>query len=344
MLRDEMTNLLAELIACHSPSGEEREIEVVIEREFRKSGAEVLQDDATNLIAHIPGKGPRIVIAAHKDEIGMVVTRVREDGRLEVENCGGSFAWKYGEGPVEVIADDGKLILGILSVGSIHTNTGPLKELQTSRALTWDLVTIFTGVSKAQLEERGVHVGSRAVIARERKVVKMMGDYIAAFALDDRMGLVSLIFGLKEIVKLRLKADLNFIATHGEEIGMNGAMRAAQLIQPDIFIALDTSPIVKETPLQLNGQPVIWYREATYNDKSECDKLLHLGKEMGTGAQPCVFPRAGSDAGRIKQAGLAGKTVCIGFARDNSHGFEIAHADSLVNVTRLLVEYLKSLA
>jgi putative aminopeptidase FrvX len=68
-----------------------------------------------------------------------------------------------------------------------------------------------------------------------------------------------------------------------------------------------------------------------------------LADELGFGAQPIVYSAAGSDAGRIKQAGLAGRTVAFGFPRDNSHGYEIAHADSLVNVTQLLVAYLRRL-
>jgi putative aminopeptidase FrvX len=68
-----------------------------------------------------------------------------------------------------------------------------------------------------------------------------------------------------------------------------------------------------------------------------------LGKELGFGAQACVYAASGSDAGRIKREGLAGRTVCFGFARDNSHGYEIAHRDSLVNVFRLLVAYLNQI-
>ncbi|MBI4530158.1 MAG: hypothetical protein HY709_01435 [Candidatus Latescibacteria bacterium] len=347
MNRDELLVLLSELIACHSPPGEEGEIDAVIHREFEATGVKVWQDDATNIYAHLPGEGPRVMVCAHKDEIGMVVTKVEDDGRLRVENCGGSWAWKYGEGPVDVIADDGSLVRGILSVGSVHTHTGPVHELKSNRALTWDLVTIFTGLSRDQPEKKDVHIGNRAVVAHERKHVQRLGDYIASFALDDRMGVTALIAGLREMVKRRDERsttgqpDLYFVATHGEEIGMLGAVRAAKVIQPDVCVALDTSPVAHDTPLMVDARPVIWYREAAYNTKHECDRLLRLANDLGFGAQPCVYSAAGSDAGRIKQEGLAGRTVCFGFARDNSHGFEIAHADSLINVTRLLVEYLE---
>jgi len=343
MNRDEMLDLLAELIACHSPAGEEREIDAVLRREFEATGAKVWSDDATNLYAHLPGEGPKVMVCAHKDEIGMIVTGVESDGRLKVRNCGGSRPWKYGEGPVDLIADDGHTVRGILSVGSVHTKSGPVRELDTGRALTWDLVSVFTGLDPAELEAQGVHVGSRAVVARERKQVQHLDEYIASFALDDRMGLAVLVAALREIGK-GSDLDLYFIATHGEEVGMLGAMRAAQLLRPDVCIALDTSPVAHGVPTVVDARPVVWYGERAYHNKAECDTLLRLAKELGFGAQPCVYEAAGSDAARLKQAGLAGRTVCFGFARDNSHGFEIAHADSLVNVTRLLVRYLDELA
>jgi putative aminopeptidase FrvX len=346
MNRDELLNLLSELVACHAPPGEEGEIEAVIRREFEATGLEIWQDRATNVYAHLPGDGPKVMICAHKDELGMIVTHIREDGRLKVTNIGGSLPWKYGEGPVDILADDGSTLRAILSVGSVHTHTGPIAELKSSRALTWDLVTLFTGLAPAELAARGVHVGSRAVVARERKAIQHLGDYIASYALDDRMGLVALIAGLKEMTgttQATERPDCYFVATHGEEIGMLGAIRAAQLLQPDICVALDTSPVTHDTPTVLDPRPIIWYGEAAYNNKADCDTLLYLAAELGFGAQPSVYTGAGSDAGRIKQAGLAGRTVAFGFPRDNSHGYEIAHAGSLANVTRLLVAYLKQL-
>jgi putative aminopeptidase FrvX len=124
---------------------------------------------------------------------------------------------------------------------------------------------------------------------------------------------------------------------------MLGAVRAAQLLQPDVCVALDTSPVAHGTPLVLDERPVIWYRERAYHNKDECDRLLQLADELGFGAQPCLYQASGSDAGRIKEVGLAGRTVCFGFARDNSHGFEITHVDSIVNVTHLLMRYLEQI-
>lgn len=342
-----MLALLSELVACLGPAGEEQEVEKVILREFRATGAEVWQDDATNVYARLPGSGPKVMVCAHKDELGMAITRVDEDGRLGVENCGGSRPWKYGEGPVDLICDDGSTLRGILSVGSVHTNTGPVHELDKDRALTWDLVTIFTGLTKQELYARGIHVGSRAVVARERKQVQRIGAYVASFALDDRMGCVAMIAALRDLARTTEpdeRPDLHFVATHGEEVGFLGAMRAAQLLRPDVCIALDTSPVAHGTPLVMDPRPVVWYRERAYHNKDECDRLLQLADELGFGAQACLYANSGSDAGRVKDAGLAGRTVTLGFARENSHGYEIAHQDSLPNVVRLLIAYLKQLS
>ncbi|MDQ7026989.1 MAG: hypothetical protein Q9P44_15700 [Anaerolineae bacterium] len=344
MKKERMLSLLQELVGCHSPSGDEGEIEAVIKREFEATGAKMWQDAASNIYAHIPGKGPKVMVAAHKDEISMIATHVLENGRLKVRNIGGSFPWKYGEGPVDILTDDGDTVRGILSVGSTHTRTGWISELATQRALTWDLVTVFTGLTAEETKAKGIHSGSRAVVARERKQIQQLGDYIACYAIDDRMGLVSIIAALQELKDANLPLDLYFVASTMEEIGLMGAIRAARVIEPEIFVAIDTSPVTHDTPSVVSASPIVWYGEAAYHLKRDCDKLLSLADELGFGAQPVVYDGSGSDAGGVKRTGMADRTVAFGFPRDNSHGYEIAHSDSLVNVTSLLVAFLKSLS
>jgi putative aminopeptidase FrvX len=343
MTEEQMLKLLQELISCHSPAGDEQEIEQVIIREFEATGADVWKDGADNIYAHIAGDGPKVMVTAHKDEIAMIVTHVLDNGRLKVKNLGGSFPWKYGEGPVDIIADDGSVVRAILSVGSIHTRTGPISELADKRPLTWDMVTLYTGLSAEELKAKGIHPGSRAVVARERKQIQYLGDTIASFALDDRMGLVSIIAAIRDIKDAKLPLDLYFVATTMEEIGLIGGIRAAKVIEPEVFIALDTSPATHDTPVVVDARPVVWYGEAVFHRKADCDLLLRLADDLGFGAQAAVYSGAASDAAGVKRTGSADRTVAFGFARDNSHGFEIAHSHSLVNVKDLLVAFLKAL-
>ncbi len=345
MSKEESLALLAELLACHGPNGAESEIDAVVLREFAATGARTWQDGAGNIIAHVPGDGPRVMVAAHKDELGLIVTHVPADGQLRVKPLGGPYPWKYGEGPLDIIADDGTIVPSLLSLGSTHTRSGPMGEFRRGmRTPDWNDVTLFTGLDGAALLQCGVHVGSRAVVARARKQLRRLPhDQIASFALDDRMGLVGLIAALRHLVQEPPGADLYLVATTGEEIGFLGAIRAAQVLQPEIMIALDTSPVTPETPTAVDARPVIWYGEVAFNNKADCDTLLRLAHELGFGAQPVVYDAAGSDAGGVKRMGLAARTMAFGFARTNSHGYEIAHAESLRNVTDLLLAYVRQL-
>lgn len=344
MNRDMALDLLQELLSCHAPPGDEAEIDAIIHREFNQTSAEISQDGAGNIYAHIAGDGPRVMVAAHKDEIAMVVTHVRDDGRLDVQNIGGAIPWKYGEGAVDILCGDGSILRAVLSVGGVHTLTGPIPELINNRALKWDDVTLFTGLSKSEMVAKGIHGGTRAVVARERKQIQRVGEYIASYALDNRMGVVSIILALRQLQDAKLPLDLYIVATTQEEVGLIGAIRAAQTLQPEIAIALDTSPVVHGVPAVMDERPIVWYKEAVYHNKAECDALLRIADELGFGAQPILYNRAASDAGGIKRAGLASRTVAFGYPRDNSHGYEIAHQDCLLNVTQLLVEYLKQLS
>lgn len=338
-----MLALLAELLSCHGPNGDEREIDAVVLREFKATGARSWQDGMGNIVAHVPGDGPRVMVAAHKDELGLIVTHVPADGRLLVLPLGGPYPWKYGEGLFDVIADDGAIVPAVLSFGSTHTRSGAMGEFRRGeRTPGWDDVTLFTGLDATSLKQRGVHIGSRAVVARERKqLLRLPNDHVASFALDDRMGLVSLIAALRQLVQEPGGADLYLVATTGEEIGFLGARRAAQVIRPEIMIALDTSPVTPDTPTAVDARPVIWYGEEGWNTKADCDTLLRLAGELGFGAQPVVYDAAGSDAGGVQRVGTAERTMAFGFARTNSHGYEIACGESLVNVTRLLLAYLR---
>ncbi|MCY3836848.1 MAG: hypothetical protein OXF83_10520 [Anaerolineaceae bacterium] len=336
--------LLQELLSCHAPAGREAEVDAVLQRELAQFGDRIRlsQDGAGNLIAHLPGDGPRVLVLAHKDEISMAVAAIREDGRLLVQNCGGSLPWKYGEGPVEIQTDSGWL-RAILSVGSSHARTGPVAELVKERALTWSDVTLFSGRSPRELAELGIHVGSRAVVSRERKQLQTLGHYVASYALDDRLGLVALVWALEQLLAEPPALDLHFVFSSSEEIGLLGAIHAAQQLRPEIAIAIDTSPVAHGSGAVLDARPIIWSRELVYHDPEECAALLRLAASLGFGAQAVLYDGAASDAAGIKKAGLAGRTVAFGFPRDNSHGFEIAHRAALPNVTQLLVAYLRQL-
>ncbi|MCE2489633.1 MAG: hypothetical protein J4G17_06620 [Anaerolineae bacterium] len=347
MSQDEMLDLLDEMLRCHGPIGDEREIDALLLREFAATGVNTWQDGMSNIYAHLPGKGPKTVVMVHKDELGMIVTDIAADGVLSILPLGDPFPWKYGEGFVDVIADDGSIVSSVLSMGSTHTRAGAMGEYRRGeRPPKWEDVTLFTGLDREELLERGVHIGSRAVVARERKpLLRLPNGYIGGFGIDDRICMVSLIDALRQCAQDPPDLDLYLTATTAEEDGYMGALRVCMKLQPEIVIALDISPLSPDTPTEFDSRPVIWYREAqgAFGMKQDCDTLVRLGKELGFGAQGIVFTWLGSDAGGIHKAGLADRPVAFGPAILNSHGYELATAESIGNTTRLLMAYLRQL-
>lgn len=347
LTHEEALDLLADMLVCHGPTGDEREIDAFLLREFAATGAKTWQDGMSNIYAHLPGDGPRVMVVVHKDELGLIVSQVNEDGSLKAQDLGMSQPWKYGEGPLDLIADDGSIVSAVLSFGSTHTRSGTVGEFRAgTRTPNWNDVTLFTGLERDELLRRGVHVGSRGVVSRERKTLKRLpNNHAAGFGLDDRVCMVSLIDALRQCAEEPTGLDLVFVASCAEESGYLGAVRAGQVLRPEIVIALDISPLAPDTPTVFDARPVVWYTEAegSYSTKSDCDALLRLAEELGFGAQPIVYTFLASDAGGMQRIGLAARTIAFGPAILNSHGFEIVKAEAIGHVTQLLVAFLRHL-
>ncbi len=347
MTQEEMLELLDEMLGSHGPVGDEREIDAVLMREFAATGVKTWQDGMSNIYAHLPGEGPRVLVVVHKDELGLIISHVLEDGSLKAQDLGMSQPWKYGEGPVDIIADDGSIVPAVLSFGSTHTRSGSVGEFRRgTRTPDWGDVTLFTGLDRASLLQRGVHIGSRGVVSHERKtLMRLAGNHVGGFGLDDRVCMVSLIDALQQFAHEPTELDLYFVASTAEESGYLGAIRVGQVLKPEIIIALDISPLSPDTPTEFDTRPVIWYTEAqgAYSNKLDCDTMLRLADELGFGAQPIVYTHLASDAGGMQKIGLAARTLAFGPAILNSHGFEIAKAESIGHVTQLLVAFLRQL-
>ena len=96
--KEDVLVLLDEMLASHGPIGDEHEIDAVVLREFNASGARTWQDGMGNIVAHLPGEGPRVMVAAHKDELGLIITHIRDDGSLKVKPLAAPFPGSMARG------------------------------------------------------------------------------------------------------------------------------------------------------------------------------------------------------------------------------------------------------
>ncbi len=228
-----MQKLLEKLVYAFGPSSREEKVKELIKKEISKEVDELREDKFGNLVAHIKGKGESLMLAAHTDQIGVIVTDIDKNGFLRIGEIGGlrksflvgqKIVFEGGaEGFVYYEDKDMPWEMKEPKIEKLYVDIGA-----TSRANAKKLVSIGTeGIYKPTFYVNGAH--------------------IIAPALDDRIGCAVVIQLLKELKRKRMNYDLYAVFTVQEEIGVKGAKVSSYEITPDIGIAIDVTD-VGDTP------------------------------------------------------------------------------------------------
>ena len=335
--------LFSELMTVPAPSGREERIAAVIRGKLDGWGYGHETDGAGSVLVRLEGSDPDagvMCLAAHTDEIGLVVIRVEPDGSLLVGPSGGLLPWKIGERPVDVLGDH-ETMTGIVSMGSAHSLSAG------EGGIKWKDVRILTGMSADGLRAAGVRPGSVAVPVREGCGPVVLGDsedpLVAAWTFDDRMGVVALLRMLEAVKResIRPRRPTIVALTAREEVGALGAMALAQAERPEVFIAIDGCPMPPDAPVKLDGRPGVWAKDRSgYSDHGLVRALCDAAGQAGTELQPVVYDAAYSDAGKVATCGGAHRVATFGHVRENSHGYEVARLSVFDNVMVTLVRFL----
>jgi putative aminopeptidase FrvX len=334
--------LFSELLKIPAPSGHEDQMIAFLCDRLVDLGTVPEVDPAGNVIVRLEGRSPdrpTCCIAAHIDEIGLVVTEIERNGVLHVDRLGGTLPWKLGETPVEVLGE-GETIVGVSSMGSGHSRT------QASECPSWEAVRVLTGQSSDRLAEVGIRVGSPIVPARDVRGPFVFGDptapWVAAWTFDNRLSVACLLQALRRFKEEGLAplSPMTVAFTVEEEIGCLGAKVLAQRERPDVFIAIDGSPLVPECPVELDGRPGIRSKDrAAVYDQDLLREICRIALDAGAELQPVVYSEAASDASLVYSIGGSPRVACLGYVRANSHGFEAAPLAAFDH-TRTVIEAL----
>jgi len=343
-MRDELVGLLKRLLVTHAPSGVEGEMDEIVLERLRECSDDVRRDPHGNIYITFPGKegGPLTLVTGHKDELGLLVHKIDEDGKIWIEPLGGCLPAKYGEGPFDLITEKG-VIEGVLCMGATHISAKSSRIHQAKTGhVTWDLVYLDCKLDRKQLEERGAMLGDRAVIGRRRKPPVFLHDeYVGGYALDDKAAVAILLLLAQRLKEKQPVHDLCLAATSNEEGGVSGASYLCRQLDPHDVIAVEVGPVAEEYTAKMNEQPVVLFKDAYYYYNTELTReLIAAGKRCGVECQASVARSFGSDASGTIKAGLNGRGACLCFPTENTHGYEIAPLAAMENCVAVLMEHL----
>jgi putative aminopeptidase FrvX len=335
-MHDELFETISQLVMCHSPSGVEYEIDELLKARFEQAGVDARMDASGNLVAKVAGRGGgALAITAHKDEIGAIVTELQDGGRVRVRKLGGSFPWVYGEGVVDLLGD-ARCISGVLSFGSRHvSHASPQFAQKDSAPLRWVDAWIETKLTAVELAEAGVRPGTRMVIGKHRKAPFRLGHHVASYTLDNKAS-VAILLELARSIRNPLP-DVYLVASAKEEVGAVGALYFSQRQELDALIALEICPIAPEYTILDGAAPVLLAEDShgLYDHSlNEIIRRAALREEIPL--QMAVVNGFGSDGSIAMKEGHVPRAACLGFATQNTHGYELAHLGAIENCIRIV--------
>ncbi|UZE92582.1 MAG: M42 family metallopeptidase [Methanosarcinales archaeon] len=226
----EMRSLLEKLSNAHGISGHEGNICELVRAELKPYVDETRVDSLGNLIATKKGSSPSVMLAAHMDEIGLMVKCVEDSGFIRFVKVGGWFDQTLLNQRVILHSKKGPLV-GVIGSKPPHK----MEAEEAKRVVKADDMFIDVGVSsKKDAEKLGAIPGVPITIDREFRT--LTDNMVTGKAFDNRAGLVMMIEALK---RTKAKSTIYAVGTVQEEVGLKGAKTSAFGLSPDVALATD---------------------------------------------------------------------------------------------------------
>jgi tetrahedral aminopeptidase len=347
MTDDRLLNLLRTVCGIPGPTGHEAAVRDWLRTRWEPRMLAWQTDPVGNVLCRIGGEGPRLLIQAHMDEIGFVVRYITAEGFLLLDTAQGprrqSPDRRYMVGQAaQVVGRHGVVAEGVFAAGTGHVLTGPQMD---KGHIDYDDFFVDIGArSRAEAEERGVHVGAAVIWDWP---VRRLGTRLAGKAMDDRMLLAVMDMLLDRIDPTQLRYDLWFGATVQEENGLHGARALGRLERFDAAIALDVG-LVGDTPTtserefntRLGGGPTLVHKDAGINyDKRLIWQLADLATTHAIPFEHGVFANFGSDAIAFLDAGIPAVLLAVP-TRYTHSAFEMVEERDIYATVELLARFV----
>ena len=322
--------LLEKLTQAYSPSGNEAKVREIIENEIKPFVDEMYTDNLGNLIARKKGNGKKLMLCAHMDEIGVIVTYVEENGFLRFAPVGG-------------IPPYCSLFQSVEFENGTKGVVGYEEKIDLKTELNISKMYIDIGAKDSKEAEQLVSIGDSAVFCGQ--FVKN-GKNVFSKAMDNRAGVYVLISALKKIKQS--ENDLYFVFTVQEELGLRGAKACANAIKPDMAVCLDVTdtgdtPNCNRMAVKLGEGACIKFMDSSViTHKTVNDALKLSAKAAGVNVQNEVLTFGGTDAGAIHTSGNGVMTGAISIPTRYIHTpRECVNTDDLNGAINIITEFAR---
>ncbi|NLU36447.1 MAG: M42 family metallopeptidase [Clostridiales bacterium] len=323
-----MKELLVRLTGIYGPSGREEAVRQAIRQEIEGFVDEITEDVMGNLIAVKKSSNPdakKVMLAAHMDQIGLIVTNIDENGFLRFSNVGGVS-------PFNVLHRRVVFQNGVTGAVSYETELDDMKKLKLDK--------MYIDIGARSREEAGKHVqiGDAAVY---HAPMAQSGDRYFGCAMDDRAGCAVLVETIRSVKES--PNELIFVFTVQEEVGLRGAKTSAYTINPDIGISVDvtlTGDTPKSRPMAVNlgDGPAVKVKDASVICHPKVkDLMIQRAEEAGIPYQLEVLEYGGTDSGAIhlSREGVPSGVISIPCRYVHS-AHEMVDRNDLENAVKLL--------
>ncbi|MGC1272922.1 MAG: M42 family metallopeptidase [Planctomycetaceae bacterium] len=336
-METEASSLLESFLTAPGPSGYERPIQDVV-RKHAASFSETRTDWHGNVICAVNPKGtPRVLLAGHCDQIGLIVKHIDDKGFLRVSTVGG---WDVQQliGQAMQVWTAGGPVPGVIARKAIHLLSD---EERNKVPKVKDLFVDIGARNRAEAAEV-VQIGDPVTLKLGMR--KMRGDLVSGPAMDDRVGLWVVLEAARRAAAKTPKAAVFAVSTVQEEIGLRGAKTSAYAIDPQVAIAVDVTHAT-DTPdsdqnehgrIELGGGPVV-FRGPNVNPVL-FERLIALAKANDIPVQISALAAGASNDGNALQLNRSGPaTGIVGIPNRYMHSpVEICSLKDLDHAANLL--------
>lgn len=336
-------SFLESLSNADSVAGSESEVRNLMNSKLNSFCDEVFCDNLGSIIFKKQGLslGPKIMFAAHMDEVGFKVKNIADGGQLIVKTIGKVKPFAKFMQTVRVSTFNGKKIKGFLH--STYT------EDQSNENIPGTTYVDVGASSSKEVEKLGIEIGN--IVCFDTKFDKIDNSKICGKAFDDRIGCYIIASVLEKLLKKKHPNTIYFTATSSEEVGCRGAQTASSLIKPDIAFIIDASCYKDEFDTgYLNTRQIGKGITLIHSDRcmEANQELLNLfkntAKKLNKNLQLDMFETGSTDGAKIMLQGAGVPTqVCCVPLRYGHCSASIANINDIYDAIEIFSDILLSL-